>query len=167
MARSISELRAGLQAFPDSNRVKNVCKPGQGATTCRYLSVELGDGSRYACEKAGQLRGAIDERIKEGTMGAQGDNCGGILEYIAQNQEVLVGNRTLYEERIPTIEEEGTFKVLKIENGTVSLDELGMTEDFALVTIRPDSIHLTVRGVGAFAGSQTVFFEKPQPAPAR
>lgn len=159
-----AELYQKFASFPNKGHVEAVCKPGQGAATCRYLSVDpqRPNGEMFSCQKYGTLREAIDERVKEGTMRAQGDNCGGLVEFMQQNQSDLEGNSTHYVERMPTIELDGTFDGITAEKGNVHMGELAISEDFALLEVRQDGITLTARGVGAFVGEQTVYFEKPR-----
>jgi hypothetical protein len=53
---------------------KEVCKLGQGAACCRYLTM----GPRgWSCEKHGDLRYYIDDRANAGKMTAVSDNCDG------------------------------------------------------------------------------------------
>lgn len=59
---------------PDDGHVKAVCQPGQGAQTCRYLTMAPGG---WSCEKLSALRNLLDWRVAEGTMIARGDNCEG------------------------------------------------------------------------------------------
>ena len=57
--------------------VKNVCKMGLGEKTCRYMSMS---GASYSCLKVASnhnMAHMIEDRIREGTMNAQGNNCGG------------------------------------------------------------------------------------------
>lgn len=57
--------------MPD--HLANVCRFGEGAATCRYLT--MGDGFR--CGKSSPpVRASIDARAA--TMTAQGDNCDGL-----------------------------------------------------------------------------------------
>lgn len=51
------------------------CRPGAGASTCRYLTVN-GDG--WGCLKLDHaLATAVDRRVSAGFMVARGDNCEG------------------------------------------------------------------------------------------
>ena len=54
--------------------VKAVCKIGQGAACCRYLTMGP-DG--FGCEKFTQLAGVIDGKVERGTYSSVGDNCDG------------------------------------------------------------------------------------------
>lgn len=54
--------------------VEEVCRVGQGEKCCRYLILRS-DGWR--CAKATSLRHMLDNKVKAGTMAAQGDNCPG------------------------------------------------------------------------------------------
>lgn len=57
----------------DKERLYNVCKVGQGAACCRYISASK-DG--ICCEKFTGLGRMIDLRVHE--MTAKGDNCEGL-----------------------------------------------------------------------------------------
>jgi hypothetical protein len=60
--------------FPDLEHVKTVCRIGQGADCCRYLTMHP-DG--WSCEKHSSLRAYIDYRANVGSMHARSDNCPG------------------------------------------------------------------------------------------
>lgn len=68
-------------AFGFTDHVRDVCRPGDGARTCRYLTGELpmfGGGSGLHCARFyPALAARIDERVAEGTMVAQAINCPG------------------------------------------------------------------------------------------
>jgi hypothetical protein len=51
-----------------------VCRPGQGAGTCRYLTTSA---KGFGCEKHTELADYLDERVRTNSMTAQGDNCEG------------------------------------------------------------------------------------------
>ena len=53
--------------------MKEVCRPGNGAETCRYLTV---GGAGLSCEKLSMLGLTIDMRVDK--MVAKGDNCAGM-----------------------------------------------------------------------------------------
>jgi hypothetical protein len=53
----------------------SVCRIGQGAACCRYLTVGV---HGFECEKHSDLRSLLDARVAQGDMVAQGDNCEGI-----------------------------------------------------------------------------------------
>lgn len=59
-------------APPDDEYVKTVCKIGQGAACCRYLTM---GGGGWSCEKLTSMKGTIDRRVD--AMVAKGDNCEG------------------------------------------------------------------------------------------
>lgn len=61
-------------AFTDEHRA-SVCRIGQGAACCRYLTV---GAEGWACEKRTSMRHGIDHRAPE--MISQGDNCDGVYE---------------------------------------------------------------------------------------
>lgn len=54
--------------------VANVCRPGAGAETCRYLTA---GAKGFECAKDTGLAFTLDERVKRGEMTACGDNCPG------------------------------------------------------------------------------------------
>ena len=56
---------------PDDDHAKSVCKIGQGADCCRYLSM---GAEGFSCEKLSPLGDTIDLRDD---MTAKGDNCEG------------------------------------------------------------------------------------------
>jgi hypothetical protein len=60
--------------FTDEHR-RDVCRIGQGAACCRYLTVGV---QGWCCEKRTSLRHTLDARVSQ--MTAQGDNCDGIFE---------------------------------------------------------------------------------------
>lgn len=66
-------------AIPDEH-VDTVCRPGAGPETCAYLTLRpVDDRMGYSCAKfMPGVREAIEERLIEGTMKAQGDNCSGV-----------------------------------------------------------------------------------------
>jgi hypothetical protein len=66
-----NEASVTLAEFTDDYRLR-VCKIGQGALCCRYLTAGAGG---FECAKRTSLRFTIDGRI--GSMNAKGDNCGG------------------------------------------------------------------------------------------
>lgn len=162
---SQTELSRQFNSFPSQGHVENVCKIGQGEASCRYLSVESGSqGTRYSCQKYGELREVIDNRATQGTMRSKGNNCGGMVELIQLAQKDLAGNITHYEEHMPYIEIDGTFDGIYVDRGNVSIGELSISEDFALISVTPRGFTLTARGIGSFVGKETVYFEKPQPS---
>lgn len=58
------------------HRIAELCRPGRGADTCRYL---LGGPGGLECGKHQDgFRQEIDRRSAEGTMVAKGDNCEGL-----------------------------------------------------------------------------------------
>jgi hypothetical protein len=57
--------------------VKQTCRPGAGAASCRYLSM----GARgWGCEKLTAMKAYLDRRVASGTFTAQGDNCPGVAQ---------------------------------------------------------------------------------------
>lgn len=77
-----------LPAVPDEQR-KRVCRPGEGALTCRYLVIGSGG---FECAKNSALRWTIDERVA--SMTAKGDNCIGIVP----PHKPITGKRGTWEE---------------------------------------------------------------------
>lgn len=59
------------------SHVTDVCRPGVGAETCRYLL--MGPGG-WDCGKESSLAALLDDRVRAGTMRARGDNCAGMGE---------------------------------------------------------------------------------------
>ena len=55
------------------DRLKKVCKIGQGAFCCRYISCDKGG---FECEKHTDFGKVIDDNIDN--MIAKGDNCNGL-----------------------------------------------------------------------------------------
>lgn len=60
--------------FPDLEYAKTICKIGQGAQCCRYLTMHP-DG--WSCEKHSKFKKQLDRRVFLGTIHALSDNCGG------------------------------------------------------------------------------------------
>ena len=54
-------------------QVTEICKIGMGKECCRYLGI----GKGFECLKSTSLAKLLDDRVKAGTMYAQGDNCDG------------------------------------------------------------------------------------------
>lgn len=63
-----------LQVIPVGHD-KNVCKFGQGPTTCAFLVMPGGEGLK--CAKQSEFEGMIRKRLSEGSISAKGDNCSG------------------------------------------------------------------------------------------
>ena len=59
--------------LPDGHE-EGVCKKGQGAETCSFLGFGRGG---FKCLKGSSFESAIQERRREGSMAAKGDNCSG------------------------------------------------------------------------------------------
>lgn len=62
------------QPPPDLEHVKTVCKIGQGAECCRYLTFS---GRGWSCEKKTTGKALFDRRVAQKLMVAQSDNCAG------------------------------------------------------------------------------------------
>ena len=58
----------------ESEYVKETCKIGQGNNCCAFLVM---GSAGFECAKGTPSQQIIDLRLAEGTMNAQGDNCGG------------------------------------------------------------------------------------------
>ena len=50
------------------------CQPHTGATTCRYLAFS----TSWECLKLTYFKENLDERVKNNTIRAKGDNCPGL-----------------------------------------------------------------------------------------
>jgi len=61
--------------FPDDEWTKLVCRIGQGHACCRYLTM---NPAGWSCEKHGNLKFHLDQRVATNIMTAQGDNCEGL-----------------------------------------------------------------------------------------
>jgi hypothetical protein len=55
---------------------RKVCKAGQGAACCRYLTASA---KGICCEKLSALRPVFDAKAERGDFVARGDNCEGRL----------------------------------------------------------------------------------------
>lgn len=58
-------------------RLKEICKAGQGKECCRYL---VFGSEGFECAKHTGLAVTLDIKVETNTMRAQGNNCEGILE---------------------------------------------------------------------------------------
>lgn len=65
-----------MSEFPEMDFIEAVCKIGQGHACCRYLCMGAGG---WSCEKHGELKEEIDQRVAMGLFTARSDNCPGIL----------------------------------------------------------------------------------------
>lgn len=150
-----------FSSFPPESHVETFCKPGSGEKTCRYLLME----EKFKCAKTSSLRSHIDERVENAEMGAKGDNCGGTLGFIIENQELLKGKPTRQEERPhPTIWE-AEFESIVIKNGLTELrttneGHLGIAEDYTKIDINREGIKFSGRGLAVFVGELQVSFKK-------
>lgn len=61
-------------SYPDDMTVRSICKIGQGAECCRYLTM---GGGGWSCEKLNpEGKAMLDARVAG--MTAKGDNCDGM-----------------------------------------------------------------------------------------
>mgnify|MGYP005635854949 CR=1 FL=1 len=61
----------------DDERLKNICKSGQGHDTCRYAVYAPGRG--FECMKHDPSFGPVlNQRADAGQMNARADNCEGL-----------------------------------------------------------------------------------------
>jgi len=59
--------------------VAEVCRPGEGKLTCRYLTVSGMPPAGFVCGKLdAKVKHTIDSRVRDGKFNAQGDNCEGV-----------------------------------------------------------------------------------------
>lgn len=65
--------------FDFSDHVRDVCRPGDGTRTCRYLVGDIlgGDGGLHCARLDPELAARIDRRVADGTFVAQAINCPG------------------------------------------------------------------------------------------
>lgn len=63
-----------LTTPPDDQWVKDVCRIGQGATCCRFLTMSP---EGWSCEKHGEHSALLTHRAACGQMTAIADNCAG------------------------------------------------------------------------------------------
>lgn len=72
-----------MTAVPTDRHLDSVCRPGHGGDTCAYLTMRpVAGGSIWQCAKSDPIvTEAIRERLAQGTMKAQGDNCSGPPEW--------------------------------------------------------------------------------------
>jgi hypothetical protein len=155
---SPAELASKFASFPGGHQVQEVCKSGQGVAQCRYLVEHASStGTRSYCRKASSYeRDRIDTAVAQGECEAQGDNCPGTLRFIMDNQDLLMGNRTVHHEAGE--DTPGTFRGITRRNGIVNVEGIGFTEESADVSITPEGITFSAR----YIGYATVFFDKPQ-----
>ena len=70
-------------AVTDEKHLDEVCLPGKGHKSCRYLAMMPGSG--MSCAKGSNFQSAIDERAAG--MRAQGNNCSGPPDYKSSLQD--------------------------------------------------------------------------------
>ncbi|MCL4366294.1 hypothetical protein M1437_03645 [Patescibacteria group bacterium] len=155
---SPEELRLKFTAFPTVQHVQSVCRAGQGAEQCRYLSQHVSlTGTQNYCSRGSEYeRERRDEQVARGDIKARGDNCPGTLGFVIDNQELLMGNRTVHHEAGKDYE--GTFTGVHQRNGIIEVAGIGTTARSVDVNISQEGIVFSARYIG-FA---TIFFEKPQ-----
>ena len=57
-----------------TEHVENVCKPGKGGDTCRYLVM---GAEGWECVKNAPMSVLLDARVESESIVARGDNCEG------------------------------------------------------------------------------------------
>jgi hypothetical protein len=80
----VHNTRTGCLIFTNERPLLNVpitdtharekCKVGQGHDCCRYLTMSSGG---WSCEKFGDFRRLLDQRVVDEEIVARGDNCEG------------------------------------------------------------------------------------------
>lgn len=65
-----------------SQQLKEVCKIGQGNECCRYITV---GPQGIECAKNTGLKITLDQKVNNGEMVAQGDNCEGLDDFSSTN----------------------------------------------------------------------------------
>ncbi len=144
-----------LVSFPELSHAAAVCKPLQGAETCRYLELTP-DGSAHRCAKATSRRRTLDDHALQGTMTARGNNCTGILGELLERNGAFRGRRV--SNRDPSDPKaSGTFVELELQPETLSLtvdwDLHGRSRELfptGCLTIDVGETYLTV-GSGGFS----------------
>ena len=149
-----------LLRFPTEEHVENVCKLGQGEKTCCYLTT---GPNGWSCAKSSSLRQTIDERVASGTMNAKADNCEGLLGFIIEHQQELVGKKVEYEESMPSYRSAGPFKRMEVKNGNFFIfwDDDGERDNatnvkYLDITVSLQRITFGVARLGSFAGRTTI-----------
>jgi len=64
-----------MSTIIDNERLKNICKAGQGSECCRYIIAGI-DGIQ--CGKHTSLKEVLDKRVS--SMSAKSDNCEGLYK---------------------------------------------------------------------------------------
>lgn len=59
----------------DKTTLKDVCKIGEGADCCRYITC---GSNGFECAKHTALKGELDARVASGLFTAISDNCEGL-----------------------------------------------------------------------------------------
>lgn len=155
------DIYSAFISFPSPNHVMSVCKPNKDEQTCRHLAME---GKGFRCIKASPFRRIIDEETEAGATRAKGDNCEGILGFVVEKQDLLVGNPTEYEEGGPRLKEKAQFQFIKVEDGLITLATSKsvnprISENHVQIDVYKDSIRFSARGVGPLGGELKVYFE--------
>ena len=156
----MNKLIADLNAPMLDEHVKTVCKIGQGAACCRYLTA---GGGGFSCAKFTSLREGPDERAKDKKMNALGDNCGGMLQMILDRKGELVGKMVTYRESMPSYSSSGPLKDIKLENDRVAFtlgEDDWQTQTLSAtsldIRVSGNSIEFSIAGLGSLAGIVTI-----------
>ena len=65
----------GLSPVIPEETFIRICRPCEGAATCRYIAAGPGG---ITCEKHSNLAKQMDAKVEAGTFVARGDNCEGL-----------------------------------------------------------------------------------------
>lgn len=64
--------------------VDSVCKRGKGAKCCRYL---MFGAEGFECAKLTDIKAHLDDRVKNETIVARGDNCIGVENKLIEGKK--------------------------------------------------------------------------------
>lgn len=149
-------------SFLTEEHIGKCCKPGKGKETCRYLTMGP-DG--WDCEKGTSMGQLLDERVKANTIGAQGDNCSGVIGFLCEGKLIgeLKGKKVFHEESIPSYQTMGTVEKLFVSDGMLCLkakweDGNKFTPSIALGYITVDSRGGRIVVSATFPGGNTWTF---------
>jgi hypothetical protein len=159
------ELFEIFSKFPSKEHIEKICKPGsKEGKTCRFLVMEPPKGFR--CAKATNIRKALDKKVKKDEMRAKGNNCGGLLDFIIEQQEKLKGKTVTHTESMPRFFAKGVLQGIGIRGELVYIkadwEDLGVKEQY----YRVDDLEISVNngitfatpGFGVLAGETKIFF---------